>query len=228
LLQVLGSLVGGRSSSRNSPKRCEACRKEQAGKSTSFKDKPNSSQQQQHQCPHKHVQFSETVAAVYIPVHREYSNRVRQSYWASAGEIREMVYRNMLEFDAEGYSWRHVAEEEDMYFCEETKEFIHPVFFDTPQEEGVSDDATVAVDGNAQVCIYLFFFRSSEVVLLIGCLVAVQALLVVAKLLVDVALLVVIASDTRLRCCNSSHEACICKRSLRRSDSNCSNASVLL
>jgi hypothetical protein len=153
LLQVLGSLVGGRSSSRNSPKRCEACRKEQAGKSTSFKDKPSSSsqQQQQHQCPHKHVQFSETVAAVYIPVHREYSNRVRQSYWASAGEIREMVYRNMLEFDAEGYSWRHVAEEEDMYFCEETKEFIHPVFFDTPQEEGAGDDATVAVDGNSQV-----------------------------------------------------------------------------
>lgn len=38
------------------------------------------------------------------------SDRVRRSYWNSAGEIREMVYRNMIEFDAEEYNWRKVAE----------------------------------------------------------------------------------------------------------------------
>ncbi|CAN0487202.1 unnamed protein product, partial [Laminaria digitata] len=38
------------------------------------------------------------------------SDRVRRSYWNSAGEIREMVYRNMIEFDAEDYNWEKVAE----------------------------------------------------------------------------------------------------------------------
>lgn len=38
------------------------------------------------------------------------SDRVRRSYWNSAGEIREMVYRNMIEFDAEEYNWEKVAE----------------------------------------------------------------------------------------------------------------------
>jgi hypothetical protein len=66
-------------------------------------------------CPHKRVKFCSKVAAMYVPVHSEYSNRVRQSYWASAGEIREMVYRNMIEFDAEGYQWQNAAEEPDMY-----------------------------------------------------------------------------------------------------------------
>lgn len=35
---------------------------------------------------------------------------MRRSYWNSAGEIREMVYRNMIEFDAEEYNWENVAE----------------------------------------------------------------------------------------------------------------------
>ncbi|CAN0508150.1 unnamed protein product, partial [Ectocarpus sp. 12 AP-2014] len=85
-------------------------------------------------CRHKHVDFAPVVSAVYVPVHSEYSDRVRRSYWNSAGEIREMVYRNMIEFDAEEYNWENVAEEEDMYFCEETGEFIHPIFFDSHEE----------------------------------------------------------------------------------------------
>ncbi|CAM9160175.1 unnamed protein product [Scytosiphon promiscuus] len=85
-------------------------------------------------CRHKHVDFAPVVSAVYVPVHSEYSDRVRRSYWNSAGEIREMVYRNMIEFDAEEYNWENVAEEEDMYFCEETGEFIHPIFFDSQEE----------------------------------------------------------------------------------------------
>eukprot|EP00903_Cladosiphon_okamuranus_P005503 g5484.t1 len=85
-------------------------------------------------CRHKHVDFAPVVSAVYVPVHSEYSDRVRRSYWNSAGEIREMVYRNMLEFDAEEYNWRNVAEEEDMYFCEETGEYIHPTFFNAQEE----------------------------------------------------------------------------------------------
>lgn len=38
------------------------------------------------------------------------SDRVRRSYWNSAGEIQAMVYRNMIEFGAEEYNWENVAE----------------------------------------------------------------------------------------------------------------------
>ncbi|CAM9100895.1 unnamed protein product [Phaeothamnion confervicola] len=91
----------------------------------------------------RHVRFSDVVSAAYVPVHTEYSNRVRRSYWTSAGEIREMVYRNMLEYDAEGYDWHNVAEEEDMYYCEDTGEWIHPVFF-AAEEEDARQAAAVA------------------------------------------------------------------------------------
>ncbi|CAM9260983.1 unnamed protein product, partial [Ectocarpus sp. 13 AM-2016] len=105
-------------------------------------------------CRHKHVDFAPVVSAVYVPVHSEYSDRVRRSYWNSAGEIREMVYRNMIEFDAEEYNWENVAEEEDMYFCEETGEFIHPIFFDCQDEarevRATSSSATSSSDRDGE------------------------------------------------------------------------------
>ncbi|CBN78142.1 hypothetical protein Esi_0100_0046 [Ectocarpus siliculosus] len=105
-------------------------------------------------CRHKHVDFAPVVSAVYVPVHSEYSDRVRRSYWNSAGEIREMVYRNMIEFDAEEYNWENVAEEEDMYFCEETGEFIHPIFFDSQEEarevRATSSSATSSSDRDGE------------------------------------------------------------------------------
>jgi hypothetical protein len=127
LVKVLGGLVGVSAPKDTSPKPqtpCITCKRSSSGQSSS---KHN----QLIPCPHKRVRFSETVSAVYIPVHYDYSNRVRASYWASAAEIREMVYRNMLEFDSEGYEWQNVVEEENMYYNEESKEYIHPAFFDT-------------------------------------------------------------------------------------------------
>ncbi|CAM9525476.1 unnamed protein product [Chrysoparadoxa australica] len=132
---ILGSLMGASTSKASAEKEkeladlCDRCKARKPADGETIV------------CNHKHIRFNETVSVIYVPVHFEYSNRVRQSYWASAGEIREMVYRNMLEFDAEGYQWEQVAEEEDMYYCNETGEYIHPVFFDSDEEATEVEDA---------------------------------------------------------------------------------------
>ncbi len=120
LVRVIKSLVGPGSrdedDSQARPDLCDVCRDELRGLRDSVENTQHreASPGYEYTCPHKRVKFSNTVAAVYVPTHQEYSNRVRQSYWAGVGEIREMVYRNMIEFDAEGYRWENVAEEEDM------------------------------------------------------------------------------------------------------------------
>ncbi|KAG5187241.1 hypothetical protein JKP88DRAFT_307386 [Tribonema minus] len=149
LVKVLGGLMGVGGGARDQAPRpgqpCEPCRRAHAAASVARTPPPPP-------CAHKRVRFSETVATVYIPVHRDYSNRVRASYWASAAEIREMVYRNMLEFDAEGYEWRNVAEEEDMYYSEETGEFIHPVFFDPGAQGGTGEPQEELMDASHALC----------------------------------------------------------------------------
>lgn len=55
----------------------------------------------------------------------------------------------MIEFDAEDYNWEKVAEEEDMFYCEETHEFIHPIFFESEEESaelGTEEGAAVQED----------------------------------------------------------------------------------
>jgi len=88
--------------------------------------------QQQHQNfePRKlRVQFADKVEVIFIPSHTEYSNRVKQQYWSNSNEIVEMACRNFVEFEAEGYSYENVLEEQEMIFCQETREFIHPIHF---------------------------------------------------------------------------------------------------
>ncbi len=121
LVRVIKSLVGPGGAkdeaSQARPDLCDACRDELQGLrgSSNVDDAQGESDLGcEYTCTHKRVKFSNTVAAIYVPTHQEYSNRVRQSYWAGVGEIREMVYRNMIEFDAEGYRWENVAEEPDM------------------------------------------------------------------------------------------------------------------
>ncbi len=121
LVRVIKSLVGPGESkdeddSQARPDLCDVCRDEIRGICHDFSGTQDREAVPScdYTCTHKRVKFSNTVAAVYVPTHQEYSNRVRRSYWAGVGEIREMVYRNMIEFDAEGYQWENVAEETDM------------------------------------------------------------------------------------------------------------------
>merc|ERR1711862_913269 len=75
------------------------------------------------------VSFVDTVKVLPIPKRDEYSDRVAKRMGSSAVEIQEMAMRNSVEFAAEGWDWRTVTEDEQMYVCTETGELVHPVHF---------------------------------------------------------------------------------------------------
>mmetsp|Transcript_18107 Transcript_18107/g.43550 ORF Transcript_18107/g.43550 Transcript_18107/m.43550 type:complete len:235 (-) Transcript_18107:341-1045(-) len=81
----------------------------------------------------KRVKFHESVAVVPIPMHREYSDRVRSKLWTDAVEMCETIERNMVEFSAESCDWRCVCLEDEMYVCGVTGELIHPAHVQTNQ-----------------------------------------------------------------------------------------------
>ncbi len=60
----------------------------------------------------------------YVPLHSDYSQRVRQKYWNSAQELWEMAARNSVEYAAEGFDFRNVVEEEN--FTRWGGQLIHP------------------------------------------------------------------------------------------------------
>jgi len=37
-----------------------------------------------------------------------------------------MACRNLVEFEAEGYSWERALEEEQLFWCPDTGSFVHP------------------------------------------------------------------------------------------------------
>merc|ERR1712151_775358 len=75
------------------------------------------------------VSFVDTVKVLPIPKRDEYSDRVARRIWSSAVEIQEMAMRNSVEFAAEGWDWRTVTEDDQMYVCGDTGELVHPVHF---------------------------------------------------------------------------------------------------
>lgn len=79
--------------------------------------------------PHHHksqVEFQEEVSVVPIPMRTEYSQRVKSRLWCDKVELHENAQRNLVEFQAEGWNWRNVAEEAQM-IVGITGELIHPV-----------------------------------------------------------------------------------------------------
>jgi len=77
----------------------------------------------------RRITFDNNVAVVPIPKRDEYSGRVATRIWSSAIEINENAARNSVEFAAEGWNWRTVTEDDNMYICSVTGELIHPVHF---------------------------------------------------------------------------------------------------
>jgi len=75
----------------------------------------------------KGVNFQETVTVALIPMRTEYSSRIRTKLWIDQLELSRNAERNLVEFSAENYDWQSVCTERQMYFCEETKELIHPI-----------------------------------------------------------------------------------------------------
>lgn len=75
------------------------------------------------------INFNEEVAVVPIPMRGEYSDRMRCRLWSNAEEIYENAARNSIEFASEGWEWRNVCEDDDMYVCSVSKELIHPIHY---------------------------------------------------------------------------------------------------
>uniref|UniRef100_A0A7S3LF57 Uncharacterized protein n=1 Tax=Amphora coffeiformis TaxID=265554 RepID=A0A7S3LF57_9STRA len=73
------------------------------------------------------VSFSPSVTVHPIPKHSAYSQRIRQTIWTAPSEMQENAARNCIEFAAENWDWRQVAEDQDMVLYQ--GELVHPVHF---------------------------------------------------------------------------------------------------
>jgi hypothetical protein len=94
--------------------------------------------------PKKRCNFNETVEVVPIPMRNEYSNRVKSRLWNNAMEIHENAARNALEFASEGWDWRNVVEDDEMYICSASGELVHPIHYEpSSQEQSLSFSQTV-------------------------------------------------------------------------------------
>ena len=83
-------------------------------------------------CTSRKLKFNEQVEVCLIPKKEEYSKRIRVHLWNSPEEMAANAHRNTLEFAAEGWDWRNVMEDENMYRCLATNELIHPVHIEQP------------------------------------------------------------------------------------------------
>lgn len=75
------------------------------------------------------VKFCQIVSGLEIPSRYQYSDRIKRTIWADRTEINEMVERNIQEFEAEGFDWKNVVLDDDMYVNEVNGELIHPCHY---------------------------------------------------------------------------------------------------
>lgn len=72
------------------------------------------------------LDFKKDVLVFSIPSRHDYSLQQKSLIWRDGYEIDWIQDRNHEEREFEGYDWRNVVEEEDMYLHDETGEMIHP------------------------------------------------------------------------------------------------------
>ncbi|KAL7529737.1 hypothetical protein ACHAXR_003130 [Thalassiosira sp. AJA248-18] len=72
------------------------------------------------------IQFDTNVSAVNVPSHRSYSPELRAQLHVSKEELSYNTIRNTREFIYEGWDWRNVVEEDMMYTCGASGEYVHP------------------------------------------------------------------------------------------------------
>jgi len=82
------------------------------------------------------ITFDDTVAVVPIPMRNEYSQRTRVRLWSGAAELRKNAVRNSVEFAAEGWDWRSVTDDDNMYICASTGALIHPIHINKQEYHG--------------------------------------------------------------------------------------------
>jgi hypothetical protein len=76
--------------------------------------------------PCQKIRFNPSASVVYIPSRDQYSNRIKKRIWTDRYELAEIVERNTLEFEYEGYDFNKVVLEDDMYVDSLNGELVHP------------------------------------------------------------------------------------------------------
>lgn len=72
------------------------------------------------------IQFNPSVTVIPIPSHRSYSAHVHAALHIPKEELAYNTVRNTREFIYEGWNWRNVVEEDKMYSCRVSGEYVHP------------------------------------------------------------------------------------------------------
>ena len=75
------------------------------------------------------VSFFGKVQVMRIPSRKDYPEDMKKAMWSSTSEIATNAKRNSLEYTYEGWNWRTVLEEQDMYMHEKTGTLYHPAHF---------------------------------------------------------------------------------------------------
>jgi hypothetical protein len=75
------------------------------------------------------VKFNETVSIIEIPSRYQYSDRIKKVIWSDRYELSENAERNIFEFAHEGYDWRNVVMDDEMYIDSVSGALIHPCHF---------------------------------------------------------------------------------------------------
>ena len=72
----------------------------------------------------KSVSFESSVVVHSITNQKYFSERVKKFIWMQPRELEEAAARNYMEFQAEGFDWRQVTEEQEFVICQ--NQLIHP------------------------------------------------------------------------------------------------------
>jgi hypothetical protein len=91
------------------------------------------------------VSFFHKVQVLRIPSRKQYPDEMKKSLWATLSEISENAKRNSIEYTAEGWDWRTVLEEKDMYRHPRTGEYVHPVHVQREYQKRMMIKATGAI-----------------------------------------------------------------------------------
>jgi len=74
----------------------------------------------------RRVSLHSDVRVISIPSRTDYPSLVKERLWSSATELSKNAARNTLEFAAEGFNWRNVADDAQM-LSSSSGERIHPI-----------------------------------------------------------------------------------------------------
>ena len=75
------------------------------------------------------VVFDKNVSVILIPTRKEYPSELRNSLWLDRKEHKINKARNLIEFEAEGFDWRNVMDDDDMVYNPTCGNFIHPIHY---------------------------------------------------------------------------------------------------